>query len=142
MAFGGPPRLTVAEMFRGGLNVVAMPLLSGEAPDEIQENAQFYGFSDYGRGEGRYFEFSGELHEALPSRQDRIVVFVPRDEACRIELRHGAEEARQIPRSAEAWRAMVARSSDPDWILEVWPSEIAGDRGLTIATLRRGRAQA
>lgn len=138
MLFGRRPHLTVAEMFRGGLSVVAVPLLSGETPDEIQDTAQFYGFTDYGQGEGRTFEFAGDLHKELPFREDKIVVWAPRDGVCRIELHHGKSETRAIPRSAEAWRKMVARSPDRAWVLALEPTRVEGDRGVTWASLRRG----
>jgi hypothetical protein len=138
MPFIAPPRLTVSKMLIAGLDVVALPLLDGRSLDEIQDAAQFYGFSDYGDGAGRFFEYSGALHHELPSREDRIVVWTPRNGACRIELHHHAWETRVIPRSAEDWRAMIARSPNPDWTLELAPAVIRGVRATTVAMVRRG----
>lgn len=136
------PRLTVSKMLIGGLDIVALPLLCGETPDAIQDVAQTYGFSGYGRGEARFFEYSGAVHHDLPTREDRILVWTPRRgalgrEGCRIELHHHAWETRVIPRSADDWRSMVARSSDPDWMLTLAPAVLKGFRGMTVATLRR-----
>ncbi len=131
-----PPQMTVARMLVGALDIVAVPLLRGETPDGIQDTAQFYGFSDYGQGESRYFEYSGRLNE-LPSLDDRIVVLAPKGRACRIELHHAAAEARDIPGVADAWRKMVARSPDPAWVLEIRPGRQLGPRLITAALVTR-----
>jgi hypothetical protein len=132
------PQMTVSKMLVGGLDIVALPLLQGFTPDEIQDAALSYGFSDFGSAEARFFEYSGALHRDLPSREDRVVVWTPRRDACRVELHHHAWETRVIPRSADAWRRMIARSPDPAWTLELAPTLIKGMRGSTVATVRRG----
>lgn len=137
MPFIAPPRLTVSKMLISGIDIVALPLLDGARPDEILDVAQFYGFSGYGEGPGRFFEYSGAVHHDLPSREDRIVVWAPRNGSCRIELHHHAWETRVIPRTAQEWRAMVARSPDPDWALELTPAVIRGVRGSTHGSVRR-----
>lgn len=131
-----PPQMTVAKMLVGALDICAMPLLQGETPEELMDTAQFYGFSSYGGGDAHYFEYSAKYHQ-LPSPEDKLVIFMPKDGACRIALHHDVKETRNIPRSADAWRRMVARSPDKVWTLEIGETKREGRRAVTVATVRR-----
>jgi len=135
------PTLTAAEMFLGGLNVVAMPLLRGKTPDEIQETAQFYGYEDWGQDAERRFISRRPYNPAPGEHANVVTVWVPQGGACRLFAHHPAAEIPLLARAAAAWRLMADAERFPDrWALTLGPSQPDGaheGRAVTEAWLRR-----
>lgn len=126
------PHITAAENFLGGLNVVAMPLLCGETPEEIQETAQFYGYEDWGQGPDRRF-IGRRPYNPEPGAYFSIATFwAPQDSRCRIRIEHTAGEEAQIAAAAARWREMAANFPD-SWELRLDPSRPGGAEGRAVA---------
>lgn len=138
------PYLTAAENFLGGLNIVALALLRGETPDEIQETAQFYGYEDWGQGPERRF-VGRKPYNPKPGEYASVTtiwtpIWTPQGGVCRILVEHPAGEDADLAAAAARWRQMTEAPFPDRWELTLAPSRPDGathGRAVTEAWLRK-----